>query len=420
MQTIKFINYIVSVIFFVCYFYQFIYVLVPFIIKDRKSKGELKMHRFAVLISARNEKDVIGNLIQSINKQDYPSEFVDVYVVADNCTDNTAEIAKSCGAIVYERQNKEQVGKGYALDYLYHEIAANGKEYDGFFVFDADNVLKSDYISEMNKTFSDGYKIVTSYRNSKNYDSNWISAGYALWYLRESKYIQGSRMLLGTSCSISGTGFLVKREILEKYDGWKFFLLTEDIQFTACNIANGECIGYAKEAMLYDEQPITFKQSWNQRLRWAKGFYQVFANHGMDLARGFVKDKNFACFDMFMVVCPAMLLTCITMFMNIILCAYQAAVGMDYSDILRLLTVSIANMYLIFFAFGLITTITEWNKIYAKPWKKILFTFTFPIFQATYIPVSIVALFKKVKWDPIKHSQSLSIEDIQLKSTTNI
>jgi len=414
MDLIWQINYIVSVIFFVCYFYQFLYVLVPFVLKERKSDKEITNHRFAVLISARNESEVIGNLVSSIKKQEYPSELVDVYVVADNCTDNTADIARGLGAIVYERQNKEKVGKGYALDYLYHEIKDSGEEYDGFFVFDADNVLKSDFIAQMNKTFSNGYRVVTSYRNSKNYDSNWISAGYALWYLRESKYIQGARMLLGTSCSISGTGFLVSSEILKKYDGWKFFLLTEDIQFTACNIAEGECIGYSKDAVLYDEQPVTFEQSWKQRMRWSKGFYQVFAHHGKDLIRGFIKDKNFACYDMFMVIAPAILLTAATLLMNVGLIIYQMQHGINPVDIIKLMSTSLVNMYFITYCLGLLTTITEWKQIHATAFKKILYTFTFPLFLATYVPISIVALFKKVKWDPIKHSQAISIEEITM------
>ena len=212
MEIIQAMNWIVSAIFFICYFYQFLYLLVPFIKKEKPCEN-VTLHKFAVLISARNEAAVIAQLIQSIKDQSYPSNLVDVFVMADNCTDNTADIARAAGAIVFERENKEQVGKGYALDCLYNKIMENypPNEYDGFFVFDADNVLDEHYIEEMNKTFSQGYRIITSYRNSKNYDSNWLSAGYALWFLRESKYLNNARMLLGTSCAVSGTGFLFHR-----------------------------------------------------------------------------------------------------------------------------------------------------------------------------------------------------------------
>jgi cellulose synthase/poly-beta-1,6-N-acetylglucosamine synthase-like glycosyltransferase len=138
----------------------------------------------------------------------------------------------------------------------------------------------------MNKVFSDGYDIITSYRNSKNYDSNWISAGYSLWFLRESKYLNYSRMLLDTSCAISGTGFCVSRSVIEKDGGWKYYLLTEDIEFTIDHVLKGYKIGFAPNAVLYDEQPTTFSQSWLQRLRWSKGFLQVWMKYGGRLIKG--------------------------------------------------------------------------------------------------------------------------------------
>ena len=239
MQLITTVNFAIWVIFFVCYLYQMYYILVPYI-KKEKPLAVPKENRFAVLISARNEENVIRQLLESIANQTYPSELVDVYVVADNCTDATAEIAKQCGANVYERFDKIKVGKGYALNYLLKEISrSRGSEYyDGYFVFDADNVLDPHYIEEMNKTFSSGYEILTSYRNSKNYGDNWISAGYGLWFLRESKYLNYSRMLLDTSCAISGTGFMFSKDIAKELNGWKYYLLTEDIEFTVDHVIN--------------------------------------------------------------------------------------------------------------------------------------------------------------------------------------
>ncbi len=173
------------------------------------------------------------------------------------------------------------------------------EKYDGYFIFDADNLLDENYIAEMNKVFANGYKVVTSYRNSKNYDTNWLSAGYSLWFLREAKYLNNSRMILKTGCAISGTGFMVSDEIIRKNNGWKHHLLTEDIEFSIDNAIHGEKIGYCGTAVLYDEQPYLFEQSWNQRLRWAKGFYQVFAKYGMELFKSIFTKRSFSCYDMF-------------------------------------------------------------------------------------------------------------------------
>ena len=166
METIKLINFIIATVFFVCYSYQFAYILVPYLKKEKPHKPA-ELHRYAVLISARNEELVIGNLLDSISAQDYPSSLVRVFVVADNCTDKTAKVARAHGAIVYERFNDKLVGKGYALEYLLDRIGEEyGDVFDAYMVFDADNLLSEDYISRMNETFSDGYRIITSYRNS--------------------------------------------------------------------------------------------------------------------------------------------------------------------------------------------------------------------------------------------------------------
>lgn len=177
MEAVKTINFIISIVFIVCYTYQFVYILVPFVVKDKR-KGEAVSHRYAVLVSARNEEAVIGNLIESIKRQTYDGGLVTTFVVADNCTDDTARVAADAGAIVFERFDTANVGKGYALNYLLHRIDELFPErpFDGYFVFDADNVLEENYIEEMNKVFSQGYGIVTSYRNSKNFGDNWISS----------------------------------------------------------------------------------------------------------------------------------------------------------------------------------------------------------------------------------------------------
>lgn len=309
METIKLINFIIATVFFVCYSYQFAYILVPYLKKEKPHKPA-ELHRYAVLISARNEELVIGNLLDSISAQDYPSSLVRVFVVADNCTDKTAKVARAHGAIVYERFNDKLVGKGYALEYLLDRIGEEyGDVFDAYMVFDADNLLSEDYISRMNETFSDGYRIITSYRNSKNYGDNWISAGYALWFLREAKYLNNARYLLGTSCAVSGTGFMFSREILKSCGGWPFHLLVEDIEFTIHNIVSGEKVGYCPRAVLYDEQPTKFSQSWKQRMRWARGYIQILRKYGGRLLHGIFAKRSFSCFDMTMNIAPAVILS---------------------------------------------------------------------------------------------------------------
>ena len=414
MTAIIIFNAVISILFTLCYAYQFFYLFVGLLKGEQKFKA-VREHKFAAVISARNERDVIGQLISSIKSQNYPKDKLDVFVIADNCTDDTAQVAREAGAIVYERFNKVQVGKGYALDWLFKIIDRDHKDagYEGYMIFDADNILDVNYVSEMNKVFDNGYDILTSYRNSKNFDSNWISAAYSLWFLREARYLNNSRMQLGTSCAISGTGFLVGANVIEGNGGWIHHLLTEDIEFTCDSVSKGMKIGYASKAVLYDEQPTKFSQSYTQRLRWAKGFYQVFANYGGKLFKGVLKG-SFSCLDMFMTVMPAMLLTLLSVLINVV--AIPVAIATDAPEtaiLVQALIQTLVNFYGLFFILGLLTAITEWDQIHCVWYKKVLYLFTFPVFMLSYVPIAIIALFKKVEWKPIKHSVVRTLDEVR-------
>ena len=223
-------------------------------------------------------------------------------------------------------------------------------------------------------------------------------------------------MLLNNSCAVSGTGFLISSEIIYKNNGWKYHLLTEDIEFTIDSIINGEKIGYCNSACFYDEQPTSFKDSWNQRMRWSKGFYQVFFKYGYNLFKSIFKNKDFSCYDMFMTISPMMLISIVMILFNSSIFLYslisndfqtsKLAIGYVLSYFL--------NTYLMMYLLGLLTTITEWNRIQCKGYKKIFYTFTFPIFMFTYMPISICSIFKKVEWKQIKHNINKSIEDMEL------
>ena len=408
METVKIINLIIAIIFTVCYSYQFFYIPIPWLFK-RKNKKAAQRNSFAVLICGRNESAVIGDLLESINNQTYDSSLITTFVMADNCTDNTAEVAKQYGAVVYERFNTELVGKGYALSEMLKHIKEDYPEgFDGYFVFDADNILSENYIEEMNKTFSQGHDVITSYRNSKNYGDNWISAGYALWFLRESRYLNNARFILHTSCAVSGTGFMFSRKIAEEVGEWPFHMLTEDIEFSVNQISQGRKIAFCKDAELYDEQPVKFSQSWRQRLRWSKGYLQVYGGYGTKLLKGIFKGW-FSCYDMFMTIMPAFMLSIVAIVLNVIMLVYNISTGQGGLAVWESVKTLVYSAYGALFIVGAITTVTEWKHIHTSAIKKIFYAFTFPIFMFTYIPISIRAFFGKCTWKPIEHTRSVKV-----------
>ena len=445
----------------------------------RKFKPAKSFHKYAILIPARNESTVIGNLIDSIHYQDYPQDMLTVFVIADNCTDNTAEIARQKGAICYERQNDKERTKGFALRYLFEQIERDYgiESFEGYFIFDADNLLNKDYISRMNDSFDSGLKIITSYRNTKNFDENWIASTYAIHWLRSIRLNHRARSVLRLATNIQGTGFLFANELVR--DGWRYTSLTEDRAFTADAVAHGYQISYNDAAMFYDEQPTSLKVALRQRIRWSKGHLLAFKETGWALFKNiFVgncyKDKSkkekmttarviegircrFASFDTLSQLIPRDL---IRLFLwlgvvvilqscycysngisNELLEASTAVVPLPihslfkglnvapgYSAMLYMLLVSFAvsiisriYFHIAYMAYAVYVFIAEHKKIIKMPLrKKALYTLTWFMFDAIGRWTLYAALFMKVEWKPIPHTSKITIQDIDRDIKHNI
>ncbi|NMN02578.1 glycosyltransferase family 2 protein [Bifidobacterium panos] len=361
--------------------------------------------RYAVLISARNEEHVISNLIDCIDNQTYPTDLIDIWLVADNCTDNTAQVVRDLGCHVVERHNTELVGKGYALTYLLDHMIDSGlaDTYDAYFVFDADNKLDKRYFEEMNNAFHSGFKILTSYRNSVNLADNWVSSGSALWFIRESRFLNNSRMLFGSSCHVGGTGFMFSKEIMKRNRGWKFHLLTEDLEFTMDSVLHGDRVGYCGSAILYDEQPITFAQSWRQRLRWSKGFLQVFRYYGPALIRRAVRERDFSAVDFTLLLCPFTVLGVTRMVLGLLFAAFGFVSWQSQLGALANWSGGIVLSVLGMMALAGLTIVAERRQIGATNKELLAYVLSFPIYMLSYVPISFQAIFSKAQWKPIEH-----------------
>ncbi|MBM6941571.1 glycosyltransferase family 2 protein [Collinsella intestinalis] len=417
-------NYTLMMLLSVLCFYQLILFVVGLLKGEVSYPPAKRLHRYAFFIAAHNEEPVIGNLVRSILDQDYPSELIDVFVVADACTDNTAEAARRAGAIVYERNDLARKGKSWVMDYGFRRILEQYPgRHEGFFIFDADNLVSRDYTRIMNDAFDQGYQAVTSYRNSKNFGSSWISAAYATSFIREARFLNNARMLCGTSCAVSGSGYLISADIVRGMQGWRFHTLTEDIQFSTFCAVHGIRIAYAP-AEFFDEQPVTFKASWKQRMRWTKGFYQVFFTYGLGLFKSFTLFRRFAAYDFFVTVGPGTIFTMLSTVANLAFLVVGSlshgflATAAELDSCFVSLITMLATSYLTFFIGGLIVVIVERKHFYCPVrWRFVANLFTYPLFMLTYIPINVVALFRKVDWVPTPHNVAITLDDVVKEPT---
>ena len=369
-----------------------------------------KNHKFMAILPAHNEETVIGNLIESLKKQDYPKELLDIYVIADNCTDNTAQIAKKAGAIVLERHEDDPAKKtkGAALQWFLKQKIEENADYDAFFVFDADNIVDVNFTKAMNKKLCQGEEVVQGYRDIKNPTDSWISAGYAIFYWTMHRFYHLARYNLGLSALLNGTGFMVKFDII-KPTGWNTDTLTEDIEFSLKRIIQGKRVGWATDAIAYDEQPVGFKQSWSQRSRWTVGHIQCLNEYTKPLAVAVKEHKTVMNFDglLYMIgSIPMFILTVVLVVINFVMYILG---GMSTPDLIVNCIRYLLPTFLLPIFVGIIIMWLDKRPI--KPMIKGLVLY--PLFLGSWLLINFKCLFiRDTKWEKIDHVRDIKIKDV--------
>lgn len=378
---------------------------------------KLVYHRFALITSAHNEETVIANLVDSLTQQNYPKEYYDIFIIADNCTDRTAEIAREHGAIVYERQDSTKRGKGHALEWMFAKVFEMETQYDSISIFDADNLVDTEYLNEMNKSLNKGYRVVQGYIDTKNPYDSWISAAYAISFWTVNRLYQNARYVLNLSCQLCGTGFTVATDILKEL-GWGATCLTEDMEFTMKLSLNGIKVAWAQNAVVYDEKPLTLSQSWKQRVRWMQGHADVASRFTMPLLKKAVKEKKWAPIDcMLYLFQPIRIIT-----YGIITLMAWIQTAYPQGDIPFFQVGDLAYIVPTWLWYAFVIGQLLWTPLVLILEKrmngKILFYyFTYYIFSLTWAPIACIGILRKNKkeWFHTQHTRTLQLEEMQKK-----
>ncbi len=411
MQFIYFLQQAIIWLITIFYLYQLVISIFSFVKLKDKPFVVNKKHKFILILPAHNEEAVIANLVNSLKEQDYPKKLYDIQVIADNCTDNTEKIARDLGVKVFVRNEEDPAKrtKGCAMQVFLNTLLSDPKmDYDAFCVFDADNIVDKNFLKVMNKHLCQGEEVVQGYRDIKNPDDNWIASGYAIFYWMMNRIYHLARYNAGLSPLINGTGFMVKMSAI-KDTGWNTNTLTEDIEFSLKTIIQGKKLGWAVDAVCYDEQPVQFKASWSQRSRWTIGHIQCLREYTGELTKAANDNRTLMNFDGLLYI-----LGSIPMFIcSIVLLLINAVVYLTKGMTTTAFVINLLRFVVPTFILPILVALFI-MVIDKKPIKKMWFgLLMYPVFMASWLLINFKCLFKQdTRWEKIEHNRNVEIDDI--------
>ena len=361
---------------------------------------------FCILVPARDESKVIEDLLISIKNQTHKVNMRDVYVIVETKDDRTVDICKKYNSSVIYRKNILKQRKGYALDDAVKKILLSKKHYDLYFIFDADNILDKDFIKNMMPIYEKGYDLAAGYRNCKNGNESVVAASSALTFSLINTIFNDIKVKQTKNITFSGTGFYIKGSIIESLGSYPFYELTEDYELSLFATLNNYTTYYNTKSVFYDEQPVRYKDTINQRQRWIRGYFDVRRKYFKQIHKKIsFKDNNFASkFDAKIGVYPYAI-TIVALFIYIISLLINLVVKLDIYYLTWLISVFVL-IYLVLLLITFLLLIKEGRKINLSIKSKIKTLLYNPIFIISYIPCAILALTKKdIKWSKIEHGK---------------
>lgn len=375
--------------------------------KASRLKEKVPQKRFVLLLPAHNEATVIGNLIDNLLQLDYPRDLYDIVLIADNSNDETAEIGRKKGIIVLEHESPpgEPKGKPYAIKYALDHLGDSLTwDYDALAIFDSDNLVSANYLKEMNNHLLKGERLIQCYLDSKNHNDNWITNAYSMAYFYMNRSWQLAKYRLKLGNAIGGTGFCVDTKLMKEV-GWTARSLTEDLEFTMQCLLQGVAATWAHHARVYDEKPTGLKVSMVQRLRWARGHWDVCVRYAPKLIWRFIRKGDFRSFDGFLyLVNPgkAVISSCVSGIMLL-----NSIFGADLVD--YLLPIWVWFIMIAFNLFYLMYCIEEdaEDNVKVRVVKSIV---SIVVFNLTYIPLFIWGFItqRNKTWKRTEHTRDIS------------
>lgn len=382
--------------------------------RKKKANDHAPQKSFAVLVAAHNEEAVVGALIENLKNLNYPKELFDVFVICDNCNDQTAEISKQMGVYAYERHNMNLRGKGHAIEWMLKELWKLPRQYDAIVMFDADNLVSMDFLLHMNNDLCSGSKVIQAYLDTKNPHDSWITASYAITYWYCNRLWQLPRTNLGMANFLGGTGMCFETSLLKEM-GWGATSLVEDLEFTMRCVKRGVNPTFNFEAKVFDEKPLTFRASARQRLRWMQGHFDVARRYFFPLLWRGIREASFTKIDSAFYA-----VNVYTLFIGSILTVFlwleKAIPGQShFSSLFDYAPFTFSILTIATYIQFPIALVLE-----RAPLRSYLYIFAYPIFLLSWWPITFWAFFTQnnKQWSHTQHTRVIRLEDMQSKQAS--
>ncbi len=299
-RVLSVVNEVVIGVVAVAFTFQIVYLFL-FFLPAKKIPPAQSRHKFILLTCAHNEEDKIATSLRNLRFMHYPKELYKVVVIADNCTDGTAEVARKMGATVYERreEDKKKRNVGWALYTVLPQILEDFPDVEAFIRLDADNVLHSDYVARMNDAFDSGITLARGYNHATNLTQNVVSGVSGLWYIRDCRFNCQARSALGIGQMMVGGGMMFSAELIRGH-GWQERGMSEDAEFTMNMLLCGKKAAYVKDAIVYEDQPSSLSDLFKRNYRMGHGLFRLFFTHGLKCFLRFFVSLRYSLFDVFL------------------------------------------------------------------------------------------------------------------------
>ncbi|MEN8906462.1 MAG: glycosyltransferase family 2 protein, partial [Clostridiales bacterium] len=403
---------LLQIFFIVVVVYNVVISYVGTLKKDEIITHSISSNNFAILIPAHNEEVVVGKLVDSFKKSNYPKELFDVYVICDNCTDETSKVAEKSGAKVCIRTDTTKKGKGYVIEWMLDRLYKMEKDniyYDAILIVDADNLVDKNFLKEIDYKIQEGYEVIQGYMEAKNPDDSVVTKSYSFSYWSTNRMYQLARHKLGLSAQIGGFGVAIKLDALKKV-GWNSYSLTEDLEFTQRYIMKtGNPIAWAHNAIIYDEKPIGLAPSIYQRIRWKSGRINCAINYIIPLSKNTLLKKSMISFDSLMYLISPTRFSIFTLFGIMMFVNLMKTI---FENIPLITNIFTFNFTLYFVLTILYLSLPIYALILENKKSQIPKLFLSYFFSLSNIPVSIIGFIKRNNniWSHTKHTRNVDID----------